>query len=75
MAGGDEAVAAVVARAAEDEDAALGELAEEEPGLLGDGEAGVLHERGYGDAGLAFGGLHFGDGDEVHGQPQIIADW
>lgn len=47
VAGGDEAVAAVVAGAGEDEDVAAFEGAEEHPGFLGDGEPGFFHELGF----------------------------
>ena len=66
VARGDEAVAAVVAGAAEDEDAPVGKLAEEEPGLLGDGEPRVFHQLGDGDARVALGVLHFGGRDKSH---------
>ena len=66
MAGGDEAVAAVVAGAGEHDDFAVSKLAEHKPGLLGDGEAGVLHQLLDRDAAFALGVLHFGDGGKLH---------
>jgi len=73
VAGSYEAVAAVVALAAEDYGEEIaGVVGETEPG---DGGAGVLHEFGYGDAqgdGLVVGRGHFFGGENVH-QDAILA--
>ena len=69
VAGGDEAVAAVVARPHEDDDVLALQIAKRVACLLGDDEPGVLHQLRRGDAvGLAFrfDAAHLVDGDDSH---------
>src|SRR3990170_140469 len=73
VAGGDEAIAAVVAGADQHEGALAPRLFEAERGLVGHGAAGVLHQRGRRDArglGAMLDLAHLIDGDKLHRNPR-----
>jgi hypothetical protein len=66
VAGGHEAIAAIITWAGEDDDAAGADDAELVTDGLGDGAASIFHEAGDGLAGgegLLFEGAHLGCGD------------
>ena len=73
VAGGDQAVGAVVPWANQDEDADPGSRpAQPFAGLFGDGQAGLFHQCVQADApgrGGLLDGRHFGGGYDFHGGP------